>query len=59
MQRLGFQTHQASRYLVFDGEDQVDVELVTHTIQSRHFGICSRDSKAAQLFLEWNLGRTA
>src|SRR6266852_7613449 len=35
-EQLLFQTHQPSRYLVFDRKGQFDVQVVTHTIQSQN-----------------------
>ena len=42
IQRLGFQTHQPSRHVVFDGEDQVDVQVVIRSTML--LGICSRSN---------------
>jgi hypothetical protein len=44
IQRLGFQTHQPSRHVVFDGEDQVDVQVVPHIRSTMLLGICSRSN---------------
>ena len=48
IQRLGFQTHQPSRHVVFDGEDQVIFRSCFMIRSTMLLGICSRSNPTDQ-----------